>query len=48
MNTEFWLENFKQRHPLEPRRRREDYIKMDLQDMREGVDWIHLAQNRNK
>ena len=33
---------------LGPRRRRADYIKMDLKDMRGGVDWIHLAQDRDK
>jgi hypothetical protein len=32
-----------------PRRRWEDYIKMDFQEVgRGGVDWIELAPNRNK
>ena len=32
-----------------PRRRWEDYIKMDLQEMGcDGVDWIELAQDRDR
>jgi hypothetical protein len=32
---------------LTPRLRREDNIRMDLREIVwEGVDWIHLAQNR--
>ena len=32
-----------------PRRKWEDNIKMDLQEMgREGMDWIGLAQDRDK
>jgi hypothetical protein len=32
-----------------PRRRWEDSNRMDLTDMRwEGVDWIHLAQDRDQ
>jgi len=36
--------------PLErPRRRWEDNIKMDLQEVGcEGMDWIELAQNRDR
>jgi hypothetical protein len=36
--------------PLErPRRRREDNIKMDLQEVGcEGMDWIELAQGRDR
>jgi hypothetical protein len=36
--------------PLErPRRRREDNIKMDLQEVRcEGMDWNELAQDRDR
>jgi hypothetical protein len=31
-----------------PRRRREDNIRMDLREAEwEGVDWIHLAQDRD-
>ena len=32
-----------------PRRRREDNIKIDLQDVRcEVMDWIELAQDRDR
>jgi hypothetical protein len=31
-----------------PRRRWEDNIKMDLQAVGWGMDWIELAQNRNR
>jgi hypothetical protein len=31
-----------------PRRREEDYIKMDFQEVRGGVDWIKLAQDRDR
>jgi len=32
-----------------PRRRWEDYIKMDLQEIGcGGMDWIELAQNRDR
>jgi hypothetical protein len=30
------------------RRRWEDNIKMDLQEVGGGMDWIELAQDRNK
>jgi hypothetical protein len=37
------------RRPLErPRRRWEDSIKMDLQDVGWGMDWIELAQDRDR
>jgi ribosome biogenesis protein Nip4 len=38
------------RRPLgRPRRRREDNIKMDLREIGFGdVDWIHLAQERDR
>jgi hypothetical protein len=40
----------KAKRPLgRPRRRREDNIKMDLQEVGcGGMDWIDLAQNRNR
>ena len=31
-----------------PRRRWEDNIKMDLQEVEEGGDWMELAQDRNR
>jgi hypothetical protein len=37
------------RRPLgKPRRRREDNIKMDLQEVAWGTDWIELAQDRDR
>jgi hypothetical protein len=37
------------RRPLErPRRRWEDNIKMDIQDVGFGMDWIELAQDRDR
>ena len=31
-----------------PRRRREDNIKMDLQELGGGGDWMELAQDRDR
>jgi hypothetical protein len=37
------------RRPLErPRSRWEDNIKMDLQEVERGMDWIELAQDRDR
>jgi hypothetical protein len=37
------------RRPLgRPRHRGEDNIKMDLQDVGWGIDWIELAQDRGR
>jgi hypothetical protein len=37
------------RRPIgKPRRRREDNIKMDLQEVGWGMDWIELAQDRDR
>jgi hypothetical protein len=37
------------RRPLgKPRRRWEDNIKMDLQEVGWGMDWIELAQDRDR
>jgi hypothetical protein len=37
------------RRPLgRPRRRWEDNIKMDLQEVGWGMDWIELVQDRNR
>jgi hypothetical protein len=44
MQTKFWLENLKGRRP----RCSWKDIRMDLiKIVWEGVDWIHLAQNRD-
>ena len=44
------VEKPKGKRPLErPRRRWEDNINMDLQEMRcEGMDWIDVAQDRDR
>ena len=46
----FWWGNPRERdHWGEPRRRREDNIKMDLQEVGRGCgDWIELAQDRDR
>jgi hypothetical protein len=37
------------RSPGRPRRRWKDNIRMDLRDMgREGVDWLHLAYDKDQ
>jgi hypothetical protein len=48
MHTIFWLENLKR--PLRRLRHRwEDNIRMYLRETGwEGMDWIHLAQNRGQ
>jgi hypothetical protein len=47
--TGFWWECPKEKRLLErPRRRREDGIKIDLTEIGwGGVEWIHLAQDRD-
>jgi len=46
MYTEIWWGNLRGRDLMEgPRRRLEDNIKMDLQEVRRGMDWIDLAQD---
>ena len=50
MYTGFWCGNLRGKRPLgRPRRRWEDNIKMDLQEV-EWVDmhWIDLAQDRDR
>ena len=43
------VKNPEEKRPLgRPRPRCEDNIKMDLKGTRESVDWIDLAQNRDK
>ena len=48
--TGFWWRNLRERDNLgRPTRRWEDNIKMDLQEVSYGgMDWIYLAQDRNK
>jgi hypothetical protein len=48
--TGFWWESPKEKRPLgRPRRRWEDGIKMDLRGIGwGGVEWIHLAQDRDR
>jgi len=48
--TGFWWGKPEGKRPFEgPRRRREDNMKMDLQEFGfGGVDWIELAQDRDK
>jgi hypothetical protein len=50
MHTKFWLESLKKKRPLRRYRHSwEDNIKIDLRKIGwEGVDWIHLAQNRDQ
>ena len=50
MYTGFWLGNLRGKRPnVRPRRRWEDNIKMDLQEVgSEGMDWIELAQDRDR
>jgi hypothetical protein len=49
MSTKFWLESLKGRQLGRPRRRWEDNIKLDLRQIRfGGVDWIHLARDRDR
>jgi hypothetical protein len=48
--TTFWCVNMKEKTPLgKPRHTREYNNKMDSQETGwEGVDWIHLAKDRDK
>jgi hypothetical protein len=47
--TGFWWESPKEKRPLErPRRRWEGGIKIDLMEIGRGVEWIHLAQDRDR
>ena len=46
--TEFWRGNLRERVGR-PRRRWENNVKMDLQEVGGGgMDWIDLAQDRNR
>jgi len=45
----FWWGNLKERDLGRPRLKREDNIKMGLQEVGcGGMDWIELAQDRDK
>jgi hypothetical protein len=48
--TGFWSRNLRGKRPMgRPRRRWEDNIKMDLQEVGcGGMDWIEVAQDRNR
>ena len=48
--TDFWWGKPDGKRPLErPRRRWEDNVKMDLQELGwVGMDWIDLAQDRDR
>jgi hypothetical protein len=49
MHTKGWTEKPQGKRPLATSRRRWDDIKMDLREIEwEGVDWTHLAQDRNQ
>ena len=45
----FWRGNLWERTILGPRRRWEDNIKMDLEEVRSGgMEWINLAQDSDR
>jgi hypothetical protein len=47
--TGFGWENLRGRRPLRRSRRRcEVNVKMDLQEVGRGIDWVDLAQDRDK
>ena len=47
--TRFWWGNLRERDLWRPRRRWEDNIKMDLQEMGRGCgDWMELAEDRER
>jgi hypothetical protein len=50
MRTKFFVGESEGKRPLgRPRRSWENNIKMDFREIvLEGVDWIHLAQNRDR
>ena len=50
MHAGFWRGNLKERGKLgRTKRRWEDNIKMNVKDMEwEGIDWIHMAQDRGE
>jgi hypothetical protein len=49
MRTKFLLKSLKGKNHAEDQAKREDNIKMDLREkVLEGVDWIHLAHDRDR
>lgn len=49
MSRKFWLEDLKGRDRSEDRRKCDDNIKTDLREIvLEGVDWIHVAEDRGR
>jgi hypothetical protein len=48
MHAKFWSEDIKEKTTWRPMRRPEDNIRMDLKGIGwEGVDWMHVAQDRD-
>jgi hypothetical protein len=48
LHAGFWWGNLRERYHLEPRHRWEDNIKMDIQEVGWGMDWIDLVRDRYK
>jgi hypothetical protein len=49
MHTEFWSRNLKEKDHLEDMQKWEENIRMDLREIGwKGVEWIHLALNRDQ
>jgi hypothetical protein len=48
MHTGFWWKYLREADHLEGSDRWEDTIKMDLEEMGSGMDWIDRAQDRDR
>jgi hypothetical protein len=50
VHAEFWVDESDGKRPLvRPKHRREDNITMHIQEVgRAGIDWIDLAQDRDR
>jgi hypothetical protein len=49
MHAGLWLDRERNRQLGKARRRWEDNVRIDLREIwREGVDWMHLAQDRDQ
>jgi hypothetical protein len=49
MHTRFWWRRPERKRPFErPRLRRKDNIKIDVQEVGWGHDWIDLVNDRNR